>query len=144
MWPLTKQRYRGLRHQPRVPESLEVLAMRVLIKLGGWCRTAKSGLDTLSGWCRAAFVFSALWCGCVVAVRVYERCITIGDTSGPWVFFRDYGTLIFYHVEIRADQFSFWLLSQRFWTVLLVPVFVLWTLAGLAHTRGWIRRGFQN
>jgi Ca-activated chloride channel homolog len=107
---------------------------------------AMRAFNKLNGWCRAALVFSVLWVACVAGLRLYERYVTIGDTNGPWAFYGDYGTLLFYHVDAdrRAERFSFWLLSQRFWTVLLLPVCVSWVVAGLAPTCRWIRRGFQT
>lgn len=103
-------------------------------------------LNKLNGWCRAALVFSLVWSTCVVGVMAYERYVTIGNTNGPWVFYREYGTLIFHHVEMgtHAERFSFWLLSQRFWTALLLPLGLFWVVAGLAPVGRWVRHGFQH
>jgi len=102
-------------------------------------------LNRLNGWCRAALVFSVLWFTCVAGLRAYERYATIGSTNGPWAFYRDYGRLVFYHVEVdrKAERVSFWLLSQRFWTVLVLPVCLSWLVAALAPACRWVRRGFQ-
>src|SRR6266513_1177712 len=86
-------------------------------------------LNKLSGWTRAALVFSVVWAICVVGLVAYERFIIVGSTEGPWVYYRDYKGLVFYHVEVSAGHFSFWLQEERFWTTLLLPLVVAWAIA---------------
>ena len=98
-----------------------------------------------NGWCRAALIFSLVWAVGVVGLMAYERYVTIGNTNGPWALFGDYTTLIFHHAEVdaRASRFSYWLLSQRFWTALLLPVLLAWVVAGSVPALRWVRRGFR-
>jgi hypothetical protein len=103
-------------------------------------------LDKFNGWIRAALVFSVVWMICVAGLLLYERFVTIGsNTQGPWMLFRDYKDLVFYHVQISGESFSFWLLRQRFWTTLLLPPVIVWAIAGgLVPAIRWVRNGFRT
>jgi len=102
-------------------------------------------LNKLSGWLRAASLFTIVWCVCVVGLAAYERFITIGDTSGPWALYDHYGSLVFHHVEISGQNFSFWLETQKFYTILLLPPVIVWLIAvGLLPALRWVRNGFRT
>jgi hypothetical protein len=102
-------------------------------------------LSKLSGWLRAALVFTIVWCTCVVSLAGYERFVTIGDTSGPWALYGHYGSLVFHHVEINGETFSFRLQKQMFYTTLLLPPFIAWLFAAvLLPAFRWVRRGFRT
>ena len=102
--------------------------------------------DKFSGWIRAALVFSVVWMICVVGLLLYERLVAIGlDSQGPWMLYRDYKWLVFHHVQIGTESFSFWLLQERFWTTLLFPPFIVWAIAGgLVPAIRWVRNGFRT
>jgi hypothetical protein len=102
-------------------------------------------LSKLSGWSRAALVFTIVWCACVIGLAVYERFVTIGDTSGPWVLYGHYGSLVFHQVEINGETFFFWLQNQMFYTTLCLPPFIAWLFAAvLLPALRWVRRGFRT
>jgi len=77
---------------------------------------------------------------------LYERFVTIGfDTRGPWMFFRDYKGLVLHQVQIGAESFYFWLRQERFWTTLLLPLVIVWAIAGgLVPAIRWVRNGFRT
>ena len=102
-------------------------------------------LNKFNGWLRAALLFTVVWSICVVGLAAYERFITIGDTSGPWALYGHYGSLVFHHVEIRGQSFSFWLETQKFYTILLLPTVMVWFIAaGLLPALRWVRNGFRT
>jgi hypothetical protein len=102
-------------------------------------------INKLSGWLRAALLFSIVWCLCIVSLVAYERFITIGDTSGPWALYGNYDNLVFHHVEISGQSFSFWLETQKFYTILLLPPVIVWLItAGLIPALKWVRNGFHT
>jgi hypothetical protein len=103
----------------------------------------RSTLDKLSGWCRAALVFSMTWIACVSAVVLYEEYVAIGSPAGKYAALFDYNTLIFHGVYRNGAHISFWLQTQRFWTVLLLPICLAWATAAILHASRWVRRGFQ-
>ena len=100
-------------------------------------------LNKLNGWLRAALLFTIIWCGCVIGLALYERLVTIGDTSGPWALYGHYSSLVFHHVEISGEDFSFWLQKKKFYTSLVLPPFLAWLFAGgLVPAFRWVRHGF--
>jgi len=89
---------------------------------------------------RAAIVFTLVWVVCVGGLAAYERFFTIGNANGPWALYGHYGSLVFYHVQIQAHQFSFWLKRQLFFATLLLPIVVVWfTAAFLVPAIRWVR-----
>ena len=103
-------------------------------------------LNKLNGRNRAALVLSVTWVICVIGLLLYDRLVTIGlETEGPWMLYRDYAWLVFYHVQVSTESFSFWLQQQRFWTMLLLPLIIVWAVAaGLAPAIRWVRNGFRT
>lgn len=102
-------------------------------------------LNKLSGWSRVAFLFNTVWFFCVIGLMAYERFITIGDTSGPWALYGQYGSLVFHHIQISGQNFDFWLEKQKFYTVLILPPAIVWlVVVGLFPAFRWVRNGFRH
>jgi len=105
-------------------------------------------LHKLNGWCPAALVFSVAWIAVVVALLLYDRYVTLGDATSKYAVLRavvgEDHPLFFYAAYTHDTEFHFYLRTQRFWTVLLLPVVFSWAIAALAPTVAWIRRGFAR
>ena len=103
-------------------------------------------LSKLNGWCRAALVFSIAWVAAVLALLLYERYVTLSDATDKYADLMaavgDFHPLLFYATYTHNVDFHFYLRTQRFWTVLLLPAALSWAIAALASAVAWIRRGF--
>ena len=102
-------------------------------------------LNKLSGWSRTALLFNIFWFFCVLCLVAYERFVTIGDISGPWALYGNYGSLVFHHIEISGQNFDFWLERQKFYTILFLPPVIVWFIVmGLFPAFKWVRNGFRT
>jgi len=104
--------------------------------------------NKLNGWCRAALVFSVTWSAVVLALLLYERYVTLGDATSKYAVLRaavgDYHALLFYATYTHDADFHFYLRTQRFWTVLLLPMILAGAIAALGPTLAWVRAGFSG